>query len=140
MVNKFLKFNISSTPLLSGAQLVNADDVQSVGYTVATGIITITLKGAVTIAAAGAGGGAQPARQMGARVISILCSNSLAAAVVPTITLGRKSPDKAVYAAMTANPGGIQSSVQPGLDDSATPLQIYFTSYTIATTPITTNI
>ena len=140
MVNKFLKFNISSTPLLSGAQLVNADDVQSVGYTVATGIITITLKGAVTIAAAGAGAGAQPARQMGARVISILCSNSLAAAVVPTVTLGRKSPDKAVYAAMTANPGGVQSTVQPGVDDAATPLQIYFTSYTIATTPILANI
>ena len=140
MVNKFLKFNISSTPLLSGPQLVNADDVQSVGYTVGTGIITITLKGAVAINAGHADGAAVPATQMGARVITITCSNSLAAVTAPTVTLGRKSPDKAVYAAMTANPGGVQSSVQPGLDDSATPLQIYFTSYTIATTPILANI
>jgi len=140
MVNKFLKFNISSTPLLSGAQLVNADDVQSVGYTVATGIITITLKGAVAINAGHANDAAVLPTQMGARVISITCSNSLAAVVAPTVTLGRKSPDKAVYAAMTANPGGVQSTVQPGLDDSATPLQIYFTSYTITTTPILANI
>jgi len=140
MVNKFLKFNISSTPLLSGPYLVNADDIQSVGYQVAGGTITITLKGAVSINAGHANDAAVPATQMGARVITITCSNSLAAVVAPAVTLGRKSPDKAVYAAMTANPGGIQSTVQPGLDDSATPLQIYFTSYTIATTPITTNI
>jgi len=144
MVNKFLKFNISSTPLLSGPYLVNADDIQSVGYQVGAGTITITLKGAVSVQVAHTGSGATdvavPAIQMGARVITITCSNSLAAVVAPAVTLGRKSPDKAVYAAMTANPGGIQSTVQPGLDDSATPLQIYFTSYTIATTPITTNI
>jgi len=140
MVNKFLKFNISSTPLLSGPQLVNADDVQSVGYAVGTGVITITLKGAVSINAGHAAAGDIPATQMGARVISIICSTSLAAFAAPTVTLGRKSPDKAIYAAMTANPGGVQSTVQPGVDDAATPLQVYFTSYTITTTPILANI
>ena len=56
MVNKFLKFNISDNSnaagiLASGPQLVNADDIQSVVYTVGTGIIAITLKGAVGIQA-----------------------------------------------------------------------------------------
>jgi len=144
MVNKFLKFNISDNSnaagvLASGPQLVNADDIQSVVYTVGTGIISITLKGAVGIQAA-AGGAATDPNQLavtyGARVISILCSTSPSAAAIPTITLGSKSPDKAVYAAMTANPGGVQSTVQLGLDDAATPLQMYFRSFTIATATI----
>ena len=142
MVNKFLKFNISDNGnaagiLASGPQLVNADDIQSVVYTAGTGIISITLKGAVGIQAAHTGSGATdeavPAITYGARVISILCSTSPIAATLPTITLGSKSPDKAVYAAMTANPGGVQSTVQLGLDDAATPLQMYFRSFTIAT-------
>ena len=37
---------------------------------------------------------------------------------------------------MTANPGGVQSTVQLGLDDAATPLQMYFRSFTIATATI----
>ena len=144
MVNKFLKFNISDNSnaagvLASGPQLVNADDIQSVVYTVGTGIISITLKGAVGIQAA-AGGAATDPNQLavtyGARVISILCSTSPSAAAIPTITLGSKSPDKAVYAAMTANPGGVQSTVQLGLDDAGTPLQMYFRSFTIATATI----
>jgi len=144
MVNKFLKFNISDNGnaagiLASGPQLVNADDIQSVVYTVGTGIISITLKGAVGIQAA-AGGAATDPNQLavtyGARVISILCSTSPSAAAIPTITLGSKSPDKAVYAAMTANPGGVQSTVQLGLDDAGTPLQMYFRSFTIATATI----
>ena len=144
MVNKFLKFNISDNGnaagiLASGPQLVNADDIQSVVYTVGTGIISITLKGAVGIQAA-AGGAATDPNQLavtyGARVISILCSTSPSAAAIPTITLGSKSPDKAVYAAMTANPGGVQSTVQLGLDDAGTPLQMYFRSFTIGTATI----
>jgi len=144
MVNKFLKFNISDNGnaagiLASGPQLVNADDIQSVVYADVTGIISITLKGAVGIQAA-AGGAATDPNQLavtyGARVISILCSTSPSAAAIPTITLGSKSPDKAVYAAMTANPGGVQSTVQLGLDDAATPLQMYFRSFTIATATI----
>ena len=144
MVNKFLKFNISDNGnaagiLASGPQLVNADDIQSVVYADGTGIISITLKGAVGIQAA-AGGAATDPNQLavtyGARVISILCSTSPSAAAIPTITLGSKSPDKAVYAAMTANPGGVQSTVQLGLDDAGTPLQMYFRSFTIATATI----
>jgi len=144
MVNKFLKFNISDNGnaagiLASGPQLVNADDIQSVVYADVTGIISITLKGAVGIQAA-AGGAATDPNQLavtyGARVISILCSTSPSAAAIPTITLGSKSPDKAVYAAMTANPGGVQSTVQLGLDDAGTPLQMYFRSFTIATATI----
>jgi hypothetical protein len=142
MVNKFLKFNISDNSnaagiLASGPQLVNADDIQSVVYTVGTGIIAITLKGAVSLSAAPVGAELFAEQTYGARVISILCSTSPSAAAIPTITLGSKSPDKAVYAAMTANPGGVQSTVQLGLDDAGTPLQMYFRSFTIATASIT---
>ena len=73
---------------------------------------------------------------MSGRVVSIGCSKSPTAAGganVPTITNGRQSPQKAVYAAMTANPGGVQSTVQLGVDNSATPVQLYFTSFTITT-------
>ena len=141
MANKFLKFNISALAgaaglLATGPQLVNADDISSVVYAAGTGILTIALKGYATTAAAGAGGGAQPARVMSGRVISIGCSTSPSAVVVPTVTAGRTSPQKAVYAAMTANPGGVQSTVQLGLDNAATPLQMYFTSFAIATAVI----
>jgi len=144
MVNKFLKFNISPLAnaaglLASGPQLVNADDISSVAYAAGTGVLSIVLKGYATTAAAGAGGGAQPARALSGRVIQIGCSKSPIAAGgvnIPTITNGRQSPQKAVYAAMTANPGGIQSSVQLGLDNSAVPVQLYFTSFAISTAVI----
>lgn len=137
MANKFLKFNISALAgaaglLAQGPQLVNADDISSVVYDAATGILSIVLKGYATTAAAGA----DVAQSMSGRVISIGCSSSPSAAVVPNITNGRQSPQKAVYAAMTANPGGVQSTVQLGLDNAATPVQMYFTSFAIATAVI----
>ena len=54
----------------------------------------------------------------------------------PTITNGAKSPAKAIYAAMTANPGGVQSTVQLGLDEAVVPVQMYFSSFAIATASI----
>tara|TARA_R100000541_G_scaffold36418_1_gene44485 strand:+ start:1434 stop:1850 length:417 start_codon:yes stop_codon:yes gene_type:complete len=137
MANKFLKFNISALTgaaglLAQGPQLVNADDISSVAYATGTGILSIVLKGYATTAAAGA----DVAQSMSGRVIQIGCSNSPSAAVAPTITNGRQSPQKAVYAAMTANPGGVQSTVQLGLDNAATPVQMYFTSFTITTAVI----
>ena len=121
MVNKFLKFNISALTgaaglLAQGPQLVNADDISSVAYATGTGILSIVLKGYATTAAAGA----DVAQSMSGRVIQIGCSNSPSAAVAPTITNGRQSPQKAVYAAMTANPGGVATTCTPGFDDVAT--------------------
>ena len=140
MVNKFLKFNIVNTgaPLTQGVQLVNADHIQSVAYN--AGALTIVLDGAVSIQAA-AGGAATDPNQLavtyGARVISLVVSTSKSGAqAIPTITNGASAPDKAIYAAMTANPGGIQSTVQLGSDQAVAPLQMWFKSFVIATASI----
>ena len=145
MVNKFLKFNIvdqtnAASLLTEGIQLVNSDDIQSVVYNAATGVVSITLDGAVGIQGA-AGGAATDPNQLavtyGARVISLVVSTSKSGAqAIPTITNGASAPDKAIYAAMTANPGGIQSTVQLGSDQAATPLQMWFKSFVIATASI----
>jgi|TARA_B110000240_G_scaffold15515_1_gene15875 hypothetical protein len=140
MVNKFLKFNIVNTgaPLTQGVQLVNADHIQSVAYN--AGALTIVLDGAVSIQAA-AGGAATDPNQLavtyGARVITLnVLVTKDGTGAAPTITNGAKSPAKAIYAAMTANPGGVQSTVQLGLDEAVVPVQMYFSSFAIATASI----
>ena len=140
MVNKFLKFNIVNTgaPLTQGVQLVNADHIQSVAYN--AGALTIVLDGAVGIQAA-AGGAATDPNQLavtyGARVITLnVLVTKDGTGAAPTITNGAKSPAKAIYAAMTANPGGVQSTVQLGLDEAVVPVQMYFSSFAIATASI----
>lgn len=140
MVNKFLKFNIVNTgaPLTQGVQLVNADHIQNVAYN--AGALTIVLDGAVSIQAA-AGGAATDPNQLavtyGARVITLnVLVTKDGTGAAPTITNGAKSPAKAIYAAMTANPGGVQSTVQLGLDEAVVPVQMYFSSFAIATASI----
>ena len=145
MVNKFLKFNIvdqtnAASLLTEGVQLVNSDDIQSVVYNAATGVVSITLDGAVGIQAA-AGGAATDPNQLavtyGARVITLnVLVTKDGTGAAPTITNGAKSPAKAIYAAMTANPGGVQSTVQLGLDEAVVPVQMYFSSFAIATASI----
>ena len=141
MVNKFLKFNIVNTgaPLTQGVQLVNADHIQSVAYN--AGALTIVLDGAVSIQALHLVGAAtvhQLAEQTyGARVITLnVLVTKDGTGAAPTITNGAKSPAKAIYAAMTANPGGVQSTVQLGLDEAVVPVQMYFSSFAIATASI----
>lgn len=142
MANKFLKFNIvdqtnAASLLTEGVQLVNSDDIQSVVYNAATGIVSITLDGAVSLSAAPVGAELFAQQTYGARVISLVVSTSKSGAqAIPTITNGAFAPDKAIYAAMTANPGGIQSTVQLGSDQAATPLQMWFKSFVIATASI----
>ena len=145
MVNKFLKFNIvdqtnAASLLTEGVQLVNSDDIQSVVYNSVTGVVSITLDGAVGIQAA-AGGAATDPNQLavtyGARVITLnVLVTKDGTGAAPTITNGAKSPAKAIYAAMTANPGGVQSTVQLGLDEAVVPVQMYFSSFAIATASI----
>ena len=125
-MSKFLKFNIVNTGALAtqGTQLVNVDQIQSVAYAGLTGVLSIVLNGAV---------GTDVASYSG-RVISITVTTTKdGTAGIPNITNGAKSPQKAVYAALTANPGGVQSTVQLGLDEAATPAQLYFSAFTIAT-------
>ena len=142
-MSKFLKFNIVDSGALAtqGTELVNVDQIQSVSYVVGTGVLSIILKGSIalqkayTLAANGAG--SVPNVNYGYRVISITVRTTKdGSAGVPAITNGPKSPQKAVYAAMTANPGGVQSTVQLGLDEAATPVQMYFSEFTIGTAVI----
>ena len=137
MVNKFLKFNIVNTgaPLTQGVQLVNADHIQSVAYN--AGALTIVLDGAVSLSAGPVGAELFAEQTYGARVITLnVLVTKDGTGAAPTITNGAKSPAKAVYAAMTANPGGVQSTVQLGLDEAVVPVQMYFSSFAIATASI----
>ena len=139
-MSKFLKFNIVNTGALAtqGVQLVNVDQIQSVAYN--AGALTIVLDGAVGVQAAVNPAGTNPnqaAVTYGARVVTLtVVATKDGTGGAPTITNGAKSPQKAVYAAMTANPGGVQSTVQLGLDESATPDQMYFSAFSIATATI----
>ncbi len=139
-MSKFLKFNIVDSGALAtqGTQLVNVDQIQSVAYN--AGALTIVLDGAVGVQAAAGGAATDPnqfAVTYGARVITITVTTTKdGTAGVPTIVNGSKSPQKAVYAALTANPGGVQSTVQLGLDEAATPIQMYFSAFSIATATI----
>jgi hypothetical protein len=103
-------------------------------------VLSIVLKGAASIQAA-AGGAATDPNQLavtyGARVVSLTVATTKdGTAGVPTITNGSFSPQKAVYAAMTANPGGVQSTVQLGKDEAGTPVQMWFQDFAIATATI----
>ena len=142
-MSKFLKFNIVDSAALAtqGTELVNVDQIQSVSYVVGTGVLSLVLKGAVSsqagYAIANDGSATVPATALSQRVINITVTTTKdGAAGIPTITNGSKSPQKAVYAALTANPGGVQSTVQLGLDEAATPLQMYFSDFAIATEAI----
>ena len=139
-MSKFLKFNIVNTtaPLTQGVQLINVEQIQSVVYN--AGALTIVLDGAVGIQAAVDPAGTNPnqaAVTYGARVVTLtVVATKDGTGGAPTITNGAKSPQKAVYAAMTANPGGVQSTVQLGLDEAVVPVQMYFSSFAIATASI----
>jgi hypothetical protein len=139
-MSKFLKFNIVDSGALAtqGTELVNVDQIQSVSYVVGTGVLSIILKGSIALqkgyAIANDGSASVPNVNYGYRVISITVRTTKdGSAGIPTITNGAKSPQKAVYAAMTANPGGVQSTVQLGLDEAATPIQMYFSDFAVST-------
>jgi hypothetical protein len=140
-MSKFLKFNIvnTTTPAAQGIELVNVEQIQSVAYN--AGALTIVLDGAASTQAAHTGSGATdeavPVLSLSQRVVTLtVVATKDGTGGAPTITNGAKSPQKAVYAAMTANPGGVQSTVQLGLDEAATPVQMYFSAFAIATAAI----
>jgi hypothetical protein len=140
-MSKFLKFNIvnTTTPAAQGVELVNVEQIQSVAYN--AGSLTIVLDGAASTQAAHTGSGATdeavPVLSLSQRVVTLtVVATKDGTGGAPTITNGAKSPQKAVYAAMTANPGGVQSTVQLGLDEAATPVQMYFSAFAIATAAI----
>ena len=131
---KFIKFNVVNTSnaanlLLQGTRLVNVDHIGDVSYNAVTGAVTIVLT-----APAGAFGENTGSAGISGRIITATATtNTTGAAGVPTITDGASAPDKAIFKAMTANPGGIVSSAQLGVDQAATPLQMYWSTYVVST-------
>jgi len=120
---KFIKFNVvdsgADSPLGPRETiLVNIEDITTVTATGATGAnaktVIIGLTGRVEQAT-------------GYQTLTLTVSTSVSAAVNPTIASGVANPlTSAVRSAMTANPGGVTASVQLGVDQAATPAQMYF--------------
>jgi len=162
---KFLKFNIVNTGALltQGVQLVNVEDIESVSYAAGTGILSIQLQHLTGIASAQTATVVPPMTSDGetsaasiqatytvgavaqgvvaGRLIQMLIKTVTSGAVaIPLILNGASAPDKAVYAAMTANPGGVQSTVQLGRAETsaAVPvaLQMYISSFAISTVTV----
>jgi hypothetical protein len=131
---KFIKFNVQNSSnaanlLLSGTRLVNVDHIGDISYNAATGDVTIVLT-----APAGAFGEDTGSAGISGRIITARATtNTTGAAGVPTITNGSYDPARAIYKAMTANPGGVVSSAQLGKDQAATPLQMYWSTYAVST-------
>ena len=126
---KFIKFNVVNSAAVSPlgpreSILVNIEDITTVAATGATGANAKT----VIIGLTG-----RAAQAAGYQTLTLTVSTSISAAVNPTIATGVAKPlTTAVRAAMTANPGGVTATAQLGVDQAATPAQMYFRTATFA--------
>ena len=125
---KFIKFNLVNSAAASPlgpreSILVNIEDITTVTATGATGANAKTL----VIGLTGRNS------EAGYKTLTLAVSTSISAAVNPTIATGAANPlTTAVRAAMTANPGGVTATAQLGVDQAATPAQMYFRTATYA--------
>ena len=119
---KFIKFNVVNSGAASPlgpreSILVNIEDITTVAATGLTGANAKT----VVIGLTGRNSEANY------KTLTLTVSTSVSAAANPTIASGVANPlTSAVRSAMTANPGGVTASVQLGVDQAATPAQMYF--------------
>jgi len=126
---KFIKFNVvdsgAASPLGPRESiLVNIEDITKVTATGATGANAKT----VVIGLTG-----RESQNAGYRTLTLTVSTSVSALVNPTIASGAANPlVTAVRSAMTANPGGVTATAQLGVDQAATPAQMYFRTATYA--------
>lgn len=126
---KFIKFNVvnsgANSPLGPRESiLVNIEDITTVAASGASGANAKT----VIIGLTG-----RAAQAAGYQTLTLTVSTSISAAVNPTIASGVANPlTSAVRSAMTANPGGVTATVQLGVDQAATPAQMYFRVATYA--------
>ena len=120
---KFIKFSVRNS---AAAQplgpteniLVNLEDITSVTASGATGANAKTAIIGLT---------GRAAQAAGYRTLTLAVSTSISAAVNPTIVDGQNNPIvSAIRSAMTANPGGVVASAQLGVDQAATPAQMYW--------------
>ena len=126
-MGKFIKFNVQNSAAVSPLSpiekiLVNVEDITKITATGASGANAKTVVVGLT---------GRAAQVAGYVTLTLTVSTSLSAAVNPTIVTGKENPlVAAVRSAMTANPGGVVSSVQLGKDQAATPAQMYFRTAT----------
>ena len=126
---KFIKFNVvnsgANSPLGPRESiLVNIEDITTVAASGASGANAKT----VIIGLTG-----RAAKAAGYQTLTLTVSTSISAAVNPTIATGVANPlVTAVRSAMTANPGGVTATAQLGVDQAATPAQMYFRVATYA--------
>lgn len=109
---KFIKFNITATDVANAPKsvLIPLDDI--------TGVV-VQANNVLDIHCVGAHAATQ--------LWKCTPSTDQGGAAAPTITSGDSVYD-ALISAMTANPGGVASSVILGKDQAATPLQMYWRS------------
>lgn len=122
---RYISINVtnSATPLLAGEQLINVDQIEAASYVAATGVLSIFY------VPTGVDGTATTV--MGRVAQTTVTTTTNGAAGVPTFTTSLGDPSKAIYRAMTANPGGVKASVNLGRDQAATALPIYFSNFNI---------
>lgn len=143
---KFIKFRVSNgVTLAAGGNysrdvLINVDDIENVADVVAGGnySVVLTLKSFVGLETAGA----NTAGSVGGRTLTLNCSTNPVGAAIPlaadrptAITVSRLMPSQVVMRALTANPGGVASLAQLGVDGNGvvaaqggTAQQLYFSS------------
>jgi hypothetical protein len=137
---KFIKFKISNaTTLAAGGDyardvLVGVDDIENAADAVSgAGVYTVvlTLKSIVGLSDA-----AIANSTIGGRILTLTVSTSPIAAGNPTaITVSQNMPSQSVIRALTANPGGVSSTCQLGVDGNGvvaaqggTAAQMYWSS------------
>ena len=128
-MGKFLKFQVRNAATATSATgsrdiLINVDEIESVIDGAAGATVAVNLKNGP------AGALRVWTFTLGTTVISDPADTTGAGAVAnvaPTAPLGVNMPSQSVNRALTANPGGVSSSVQLGVDGAATPLRMYVT-------------
>ena len=128
-MGKFLKFQVRNAATATSATgsreiLINVDDIESVIDGAAGATVAVNLKNGP------AGALRVWTFTLGTTVVSDPADTTGAGAVAnvaPTAPLGKDMPSQSVNRALTANPGGVSSTVQLGVDGAAVPLRMYFT-------------
>jgi hypothetical protein len=129
---RYISINVtnSAAPLLDGEQLINVDQIEAASYVAATGVLSIFY------VPTGVDSSAAPGTIEGRVATSTITTTTNGGAGVPTFTTSQGDPSKAVYRAMTANPGGVKASVNLGRDQAATALPLYFSNFNITSNVI----
>ena len=107
--------------------LINVDDIAKIAATGATGQNAKTLIVSFKQSAIGTPNATNP------KTVTFAVHADMVATTNPTLTTGNANTIyDAVLRALTANPGGVKSTVSLPKDQAATPVQMYFSGATWA--------